>query len=65
MNNTNPLGRNEVDITNENTIKRDCKTKGGFGKSVKKFGNLNMASQCFTEKFLQEDAQRTVKACSH
>ena len=26
MNNTNPFGRNEADITIENTIKRDCKT---------------------------------------
>ena len=56
MNNTNPFGRNEADITIGNTIKRDCKTKGGFGKSARKFGNLKMSSQCFTEKFLQEDA---------
>ena len=56
MNNTNPFGRNEADITIENTIKRDCKTKGDFGKSAKNYGNLKMGSQCFTENFLQEDA---------
>ena len=37
MNSTNPFGRNEAEITIENTIKRGCKTEGGFGKSAKKF----------------------------
>ena len=35
INNTNPFGRNELDITIENTIKRDCKTKGEFGNQQK------------------------------
>ena len=30
MNNTNPFGRNEADKTIEDTISRDCKTKGGL-----------------------------------
>ena len=55
MNSTNPFGQNEAEITIENTIKRDCKTEGGFGKSAKNFGNLKMGSHCLTEKFLQED----------
>ena len=58
LNNTKPFGRNEADIAIENTvlIQKDCKTKGGFGKSAKNYGNLKMVSQCYTEKFLQEDA---------
>ena len=35
INDTNPFGRNEVDVTFENTIKRDCRTKGGFGNQQK------------------------------
>ena len=30
MSRNNPFGRNEADKTTENTLKRDCKTGGGY-----------------------------------
>ena len=59
MNNTNPFGRNEADKTIENTINRDCKTKGGLKGFSTNFSTtqrwvLNASRRSAYKKMLRE-----------